>query len=84
MPTNNFMPSYLENCRYFDSLFGIGTNYDFVGRERQFAGHCAKFYFIDSFVTSYLSCGASSHRKRRRCGNVHRQVYSTYRGFGTA
>ncbi len=52
MKASNFLPSYKENAEYFDSLFGIGKNYDFVGREREFANHKAKFYFIDSFANS--------------------------------
>lgn len=52
MSESKFKKSYKENTEYFDSLFGIGKNYDFVGRKRKFAGHEAKFYFIDSFANS--------------------------------
>ncbi|MBE6611442.1 MAG: spore germination protein [Ruminococcaceae bacterium] len=45
-----FSEHYAENAEQLDSLFGIGKNYDFVGRERIIAGHSARFYFIDSFV----------------------------------
>ncbi len=50
MQTNTFSESYSENVKTLDSLFGIGKNYDFVGRERIIAGHSARLYFIDSFV----------------------------------
>lgn len=49
-----FNKNFAENTRYFDELFGIGKNYDFVGSERKIAGHTAKFYFIDSFVDSNI------------------------------
>lgn len=52
MKDTGFKPTYEENVRYFDALFGIGTNYDFVGRELKFAGHRARCYFIDSFANS--------------------------------
>ncbi len=52
MSNQNFSPTYEENAKYLDSVFGIGKNYDFVGRERVFAGHRAKFYFIDGFANS--------------------------------
>ena len=32
MKDTGFKPTYEENVIYFDTLFGIGTNYDFVGR----------------------------------------------------
>ncbi len=52
MPQHTFKPTYEENAAYLDSVFGIGKNYDFVGRERVFAGHRARFYFIDGFANS--------------------------------
>ncbi len=52
MPKHSFKNSYAESAAYFDRLFGIGKNYDFVGRERIFAGHKARFYFIDGFANS--------------------------------
>ena len=52
MSKQKFKSTYEENAAYFDSVFGIGKNYDFVGRERVFAGHRAKFYFIDGFANS--------------------------------
>ncbi len=48
----DFKPTYEENTAYLDSVFGIGKNYDFVGRERVFAGHRARFYFIDGFANT--------------------------------
>lgn len=52
MPEHSFKATYKENTEYFDKIFGIGKNYDFVGRERIFAGHSARFYFIDGFANS--------------------------------
>jgi len=52
MPEHSFKPTYRETASYLDDLFGIGKNYDFVGRERFFAGHRARFYFIDGFASS--------------------------------
>ncbi|MCI8388654.1 MAG: spore germination protein [Clostridiales bacterium] len=49
-----FQDSYQKNVEYFDKLFGIGTNYDFISREQLIAGHSARFYFIDSFVNSQI------------------------------
>lgn len=48
----DFKPTYAENTAYLDSVFGIGKNYDFVGRERIFAGRRARFYFIDGFANA--------------------------------
>ncbi len=50
----NFFQTYEENTEYFDSVFGIGKNYDFIGRERIFAGHRSKFYFIDGFANAQV------------------------------
>ena len=52
MKEPKFKSTYEENVKYFDSVFGIGTNYDFVGRERVFGGRRARCYFIDSFANS--------------------------------
>lgn len=54
MPTHSFKATYKENSEYLDQIFGIGKNYDFVGRERIFAGHNARFYFIDGFANSAI------------------------------
>ncbi len=48
------MQTYEENTAYFDGVFGIGKNYDFIGRERIFAGHRSKFYFIDGFANAQV------------------------------
>ena len=48
----SFLPTYAENAEYLDHVFGIGKNYDFVGRERVIAGHRARFYFVDGFANS--------------------------------
>ena len=48
----NFMSTYEGNAKHLDGIFGIGKNYDFIGRERIFAGHRARFYFIDGFANS--------------------------------
>ncbi len=48
----DFKPTYKENVAYLDNVFGVGKNYDFVGRERIFAGHNARFYFIDGFANA--------------------------------
>lgn len=47
-----FSESYDANVSYFDRLFGIGANYDFISRELSFAGRRAHFYYIDSFIDS--------------------------------
>lgn len=47
-----FKSTYTENAEYFDRIFGVGKNYDFIGRERVFAGHRARFYFIDGFANA--------------------------------
>lgn len=52
MSTPVFTGDYKRDVGYFDKLFGIGTNYDFISREQTIAGHSARFYFIDSFVDS--------------------------------
>lgn len=52
MSNHSFKATYEENVAYLDEVFGIGKNYDFVGRERIFAGHNARFYFIDGFANS--------------------------------
>lgn len=54
LQNKKFSAEYSENTRYFDNIFGIGKNYDFVGSERIFGGHKAKFYYIDSFVDSNI------------------------------
>ncbi len=49
---SEFKATYKETAAYLDGVFGIGKNYDFVGREREFAGHKARFYFIDGFANT--------------------------------
>ena len=49
---SEFSENYQANVEYFDSLFGIGKNYDFISRELGIPGHRARFYYIDSFIDS--------------------------------
>ena len=49
---SEFSENYQANVEYFDSLFGIGKNYDFISRELGIPGHRARFYYIDSFSGS--------------------------------
>ncbi len=47
-----FHLSYEEKKRALGGLFGVGKNYDFVGREYSFTHFRASLYFIDSFIKS--------------------------------
>lgn len=47
-----FKATFDENAKYLDQVFGIGINYDFVGRERIIAERRARFYFVDGFANS--------------------------------
>lgn len=48
----SFKKTYEENTAYLDRIFGIGINYDFVGRERIIANRRATFYFVDGFANT--------------------------------
>ncbi len=49
---SGFFESYDENIKYFDSLFKIGTNYDFISRELNIKTKRVHFYYVDSFIDS--------------------------------
>ncbi len=42
------------NKSMLDEMFGIGINFDCVGREMTIGSHRAKLYFIDSFINNNL------------------------------
>ena len=48
----SFKETFEANTEYLNEVFGIGKNYDFVGRERIIAGHRARFYFVDGFANA--------------------------------
>ncbi len=48
----SFKKTYEENASYLDRIFGVGINYDFVGRERVIANRRARFYFVDGFANT--------------------------------
>lgn len=51
MSEKKLTADFKVNTSMLDEIFGIGTNFDFVGREMTFSGHSAKLYFIDSFIS---------------------------------
>ena len=51
MSEKKLTADFKVNTSMLDEIFGIGTNFDFVGREMTFSNHSAKLYFIDSFIS---------------------------------
>lgn len=47
-----FFEKYEKNTEYFNSLFGIGKNYDFISRELMLKNKRTNFYYVDSFIDS--------------------------------